>query len=177
MTALERRVGDLVRGQGKWLWHKDRELVTLRELGAEQDSLSQQVEVGAAEHLAFEGFDAADVAFDRAAAVGHGEPVGDGGLVAADAAGEGVQVGRGVEVDCGDPTASKIKNIKELRPGSSGTSEIRILFVSGPWRSAILLVAGDKSGKWNRWYAEMIPHAEQLYEIYLKQRAEEETGR
>ena len=47
-------------------------------------------------------------------------------------------------------STSKIKNLKELRPGSSGTSEIRILFVSGPWRSAILLVAGDKSGKWNR---------------------------
>ena len=74
-------------------------------------------------------------------------------------------------------TASKIKNLQGLRPGSSGTSEIRILFVSGPWRSAILLVAGDKSGKWNRWYAEAIPHAEQLYEIYLKERAEEETGR
>jgi Phage derived protein Gp49-like (DUF891) len=57
------------------------------------------------------------------------------------------------------------------------TSEIRILFVFDPWRSAILLVAGDKSGKWNRWYAEAIPHAEQLYEIYLKERAEEETGR
>ena len=74
-------------------------------------------------------------------------------------------------------TASKIKNLKELRPGSSGTSEIRILFVFDPWRSAILLVAGDKSGKWNRWYAEAIPHAEQLYEIYLKERAEEEAGR
>ena len=37
----------------------------------------------------------------------------------------------------GTITASKIKNLKELRPGSSGTSEIRILFVSGPWRSAI----------------------------------------
>jgi hypothetical protein len=74
-------------------------------------------------------------------------------------------------------TASKIKNLKELRPGSSGTSEIRILFVFDPWRSAILLVPDDKSGKWNRWYAEAIPHAEQLYEIYLKERAEEETGR
>jgi hypothetical protein len=74
-------------------------------------------------------------------------------------------------------TASKIKNLKELRPGCSGTSEIRILFVFDPWRSAILLVAGDKSGKWNRWYAEAIPHAEQLYAIYLKERAEEETGR
>jgi len=74
-------------------------------------------------------------------------------------------------------TGSKIKNLKELRPGSSGTSEIRILFVFDPWRSAILLVAGDKAGKWNRWYAEAIPHAERLYEIYLKERAEEETGR
>ena len=74
-------------------------------------------------------------------------------------------------------STSKIKNLKELRPGSSGTSEIRILFVFDPWRSAILLVADDKSGKWNRWYAEAIPHAEQLYEIYLKERAEEETGR
>jgi hypothetical protein len=74
-------------------------------------------------------------------------------------------------------TGSKIKNLKELRPGSSGTSEVRILFVFDPWRSAILLVAGDKSGKWNRWYAQAIPHAEQLYEIYLKERAEEESGR
>jgi hypothetical protein len=74
-------------------------------------------------------------------------------------------------------TASKIKNLKELRPRSSGTSEIRILFVFDPWRSAILLVAGDKAGKWNRWYAEAIPRAEQLYEIYLKERAEEEKER
>ena len=72
---------------------------------------------------------------------------------------------------------SKIKNLKELHPGSSGTSEVRILFVFDPWRSAILLVAGDKSGKWARWYAEAIPRAEQLYEIYLKERAEEESGR
>jgi hypothetical protein len=73
-------------------------------------------------------------------------------------------------------TGSKIKNLKELRPGSSGTSEVRILFAFDPWRSAILLVAGDKSGKWNRWYGEAIPHAEQLYEIYLKERAEEEEA-
>ena len=35
-------------------------------LCAEQDALSQEVEVGAAEHLAFEGFDAADQRADRA---------------------------------------------------------------------------------------------------------------
>ena len=72
---------------------------------------------------------------------------------------------------------SKIKNLKELRPGSSGTSEVRILFVFDPWRSAILLVAGHKSGRWGRWYAEAIPRAGQLYEIYLKERAGEESGR
>ena len=36
---------------------------------------------------------------------------------------------------------------------------------------------GDKAGKWNRWYAEAIPRAEQLYEIHLKERAEEEKER
>ena len=72
---------------------------------------------------------------------------------------------------------SKIKNLKELRPPSSGTSKIRILFAFDPWRSAILLVAGNKAGQWNRWYAGAIPRAEQLYEIYLKERAEGESRR
>ena len=54
-------------------------------------------------------------------------------------------------------TNSKIANLKELRPGSRGRSEVRILFVFDPWRSAILLVAGDKAGNWNKWYARTIP--------------------
>jgi hypothetical protein len=57
---------------------------------------------------------------------------------------------------------------------AGGRSEVRILFVSGPWPSTILLVARDKAGGWNKWYARMIPRAEQLYEIYLKERAAEE---
>jgi hypothetical protein len=73
-------------------------------------------------------------------------------------------------------TNSKIANLKELQPGSRGRSEIRVLFVFDPWRSTILLVAGDKAGSWNKWYARMIPRAEQLYEIYLKERAEEEDS-
>lgn len=68
---------------------------------------------------------------------------------------------------------STIKNLKELRPGSTGRSEVRILFVFDPWRSAILLVAGDKAGNWQRWYRGAIPLAEQRYEIYLKERAQE----
>lgn len=70
-------------------------------------------------------------------------------------------------------TASNIANMKELRPPSTGQSEIRILFVFDPWRSAILLIAGDKSGEWNRWYRHAIPEAEQLYAAYLKEREQE----
>ena len=71
---------------------------------------------------------------------------------------------------------SAVQNLKELRPGSAGRTELRILFVFDPWRSAILLVARDKAGNWNQWYREAIPLAEQLLEIYLKERAEEEGG-
>jgi len=70
-------------------------------------------------------------------------------------------------------TASRIPNMKELRPPSSGRTEIRILLVFDPWRSAILLVAGDKSGQWTRWYRQAIPEAEQLYATYLKERQKE----
>jgi hypothetical protein len=70
-------------------------------------------------------------------------------------------------------TASRIANMKELRPPSAGHSEIRILFVFGPWRSAVLLVAGDKSGQRDKWYCTAIPRAEQLYEDYLAEREKE----
>lgn len=70
-------------------------------------------------------------------------------------------------------TSSRIANMKELRPPSAGHSEIRILFVFDPWRSVVLLVAGDKSGQWERWYRSAIPHAEQLYEDYLAERRKE----
>lgn len=43
-------------------------------------------------------------------------------------------------------TGSTIKDLKELRPGSSGTSEVRILFVFDPWRSAILRSPGTSLG-------------------------------
>lgn len=49
-------------------------------------------------------------------------------------------------------TASRHKNMKELRPGSSGRSELRVLFAFDPERSAIMLIAGDKSCDWIRWY-------------------------
>ncbi len=70
-------------------------------------------------------------------------------------------------------TASRIANMKELRPPSAGRSEIRILLVFDPWRSVILLVAGDKSGRWDKWYRMAIPRAEQLYDDYLAERRKE----
>jgi hypothetical protein len=70
-------------------------------------------------------------------------------------------------------TASKIANMKELRPPSAGRSEIRILLVFDPWRAAILLVAGDKSGQWEKWYRSAIPRAERMYEDYLAERRKE----
>jgi hypothetical protein len=54
---------------------------------------------------------------------------------------------------------------------------IRILFAFDPWRSAILLIGGDKTGQWHAWYQQAIPQAETLYEIYLKERAAEEHER
>jgi hypothetical protein len=70
-------------------------------------------------------------------------------------------------------TASKLPNMKELRPPSGGRSEIRVLFCFDPWRSATLLIAGDKSGQWGRWYRDAIPEAEELYAEYLMEREKE----
>jgi hypothetical protein len=62
---------------------------------------------------------------------------------------------------------SKRHNLKELRPGSSGSSEVRVLFIFDPQRQAVLLVAGDKSGAWSQWYRRNIPEAEARYERWL----------
>src|SRR5579859_6886041 len=56
---------------------------------------------------------------------------------------------------------SRLTNLKELRPGSAGRSEIRILYIFDPRRNAVLLAAGDKAGKWEAWYRQAIPLAEQ----------------
>jgi hypothetical protein len=61
-------------------------------------------------------------------------------------------------------------NMKELRPGSTGRSEVRALFVFDPARRAIVLVVGDKSGQWDTWYATAIPQADAICERYLEGR-------
>ncbi|MFD8945608.1 type II toxin-antitoxin system RelE/ParE family toxin [Streptomyces californicus] len=61
---------------------------------------------------------------------------------------------------------SALPNLKELRPGSSGAGEVRLLFVFDPARDAVILVGGDKAGRWSRWYRTAIKEAEAAYEAY-----------
>lgn len=69
---------------------------------------------------------------------------------------------------------SRLGNLKELRPGSTGRSEIRLLFIFDAERQAVILVAGDKAGQWNTWYQENISIAEDRYERYVRERKQEE---
>lgn len=63
---------------------------------------------------------------------------------------------------------SRHKNMKELRPGSRGRSELRVLFAFDPERQAILLVAGDKAGNWVSWYQKNIPVADDRFIAHLQ---------
>lgn len=66
---------------------------------------------------------------------------------------------------------SRHSNMKELRPVGS---HIRVFFAFDPRRTAILLIGGDKSGRWKEWYTEMLPIADQLYDEHLEELRQEE---
>jgi hypothetical protein len=74
-------------------------------------------------------------------------------------------------------TGSRHRNMKELRPGSSGRSEVRILFAFDPMRRAIMLLAGDKRGAWQKWYRRAIPAADQLYDWHLARLKHQKGGK
>ena len=44
-----------------------------------------------------------------------------------------------------------------------------MLFAFDPRRTAILLIGGDKSGLWNKWYDEFVPVADDLYDQHLNE--------
>jgi hypothetical protein len=76
----------------------------------------------------------------------------------------------------GRPFVDRIKgsrhhNMKELR---SIGGNIRVLFAFDPNREAILLIGGDKTGQWQRWYKQNIPTADVLYDEYLEQYDEDD---
>ena len=59
---------------------------------------------------------------------------------------------------------SRHANMKELRPGSTGRTEIRLLFAFDLDRRAIVLVGGDKSDDWKGWYDSNIPIADDRFD-------------
>lgn len=67
---------------------------------------------------------------------------------------------------------SVLSNLKELRPGSAGATEVRLLFVFDPDRQAVILVGGDKAGNWSGWYRVAVPQAEQAYAEHRKRIAD-----
>lgn len=61
---------------------------------------------------------------------------------------------------------SRHANMKELRPRGG---HLRVLLAFDPRRSAILLLGGNKTGRWSAWYREAIPVADALYDEHLAQ--------
>jgi hypothetical protein len=71
----------------------------------------------------------------------------------------------------GRPTADRIKGsrhhrMKELR--STG-GHLRVLFAFDNRQRAVLLVGGDKTNNWNRWYRDNIPKADRLFDQHLRE--------
>ena len=56
--------------------------------------------------------------------------------------------------------------LRELRIQSGGRP-LRVFYAFDPWRQAVLLLGGDKTGD-NRFYVRMIPRAEAIWEQYLR---------
>ena len=64
--------------------------------------------------------------------------------------------------------ASRHPNMKELRPGSTGRTEVRVLFAFDRQRKAILLIGGDKSRDWRGWYRTNIPIADDMFDEHQR---------
>jgi hypothetical protein len=91
---------------------------------------------------------------------------------AVDAAVEALEMGG---LGLGRPFVDTIKtsrhpHMKELRPHGGN---LRVLFAFDPRRHAILLLGGDKTGRWDEWYREAVPLADDLYETYLEELTKE----
>jgi hypothetical protein len=69
------------------------------------------------------------------------------------------------DVEVTDEFATWYVGLTERQPPPGGN--LRVLFAFDSRRTAILLIGGDKSGRWNAWYSEAVPVAEQLHDAYL----------
>ena len=77
---------------------------------------------------------------------------------------QGPQLGRPL---VGKLSGSMVANLKELRPITNQHGHIRIIFAFDPKRQAVLLLAGDKRGQWDKWYKKHIPIAERMFLDHL----------
>ena len=78
----------------------------------------------------------------------------------------------------GFPFSSQVKTsrfpeMRELR-AQAGGAPFRMLYAFDPRRTAILLVAGDKTGD-DRWYETNVPVADRLFERHLRMIEKERT--
>ncbi len=62
--------------------------------------------------------------------------------------------------------SSRHNNMRELVVPSGN---LRVLFAFDPRRTAILLLGGDKTDRWQEWYDQNVPQADDLYDAYLTQ--------
>lgn len=62
---------------------------------------------------------------------------------------------------------SRHEHMRELRVQSRG-NPLRIFYAFDPRRTAILLIGGDKTGQ-GRFYEEMVPLADALYDTHLEE--------
>lgn len=66
---------------------------------------------------------------------------------------------------------SRHAHMRELRVQIGGRP-IRVLYAFDPRRTAILLIGGEKTGN-DRWYDEIVPLADRLYDEHLREIADE----
>jgi hypothetical protein len=74
---------------------------------------------------------------------------------------------------CTDVRQSRHSAMRELRSQCEG-KPLRTFYVFDPRRTAILLIGGDKTGN-DRFYDEMVPVADKIYDEYLKEIQEEKN--
>jgi len=65
-----------------------------------------------------------------------------------------------------DVKTSRFREMRELR-AQAGGDPLRVLYAFDSRRTAILLLAGDKTGD-NRWYEVNVPVADRLFEHHMK---------
>jgi hypothetical protein len=60
-------------------------------------------------------------------------------------------------------------DMKELRISSTGGDRLRVMYVFDSRRRAILLIGGNKTGQWTKFYQEYVPIADDLYDEHLRE--------